>query len=165
MFICIIRDPFTWVNSFYKNQHHLPKDTYNCIDEFINKTIYSIHNDGQNEVMEDRNIFTKERYKNIFELRYTKLKYMTEVLPQKVKHCIFICYEDLLDDFENTMNKLKKCGLTTREQISFPTNNTTCEFSYKDIYFERNKPLNFPKELVYNHKYFLPDVEKLLGYV
>jgi len=53
--------------------------------------------------MEDRNIFTKERYKNIFELRYTKLKYMTEVLPQKVKHCIFIRYEDLLDDFENTI--------------------------------------------------------------
>ena len=24
LFICIIRDPFTWVNSFYKNQHLSP---------------------------------------------------------------------------------------------------------------------------------------------
>ena len=45
-----------------------------------------------NEIMEDRNIYTGERYKNIFELRYTKMKFLSEDLPNKVKHYTFILF-------------------------------------------------------------------------
>ena len=43
-----------------------------------------------------------------FELRHIKLHYLIEDLPKKVKHCIIIKYEDLLNDFENTMERIKK---------------------------------------------------------
>lgn len=35
--------------------------------------------------MNDRNIYTRNRYQNIFELRHTKIKYMIEDLPKKLK--------------------------------------------------------------------------------
>ena len=74
------------------------------MDEFLNKEYMSLHNPN-NENMHSRNIYTGERYKNIFELRHTKIKWMLEDLPNKVRNYIFIRYEDLLNDFENTLLK------------------------------------------------------------
>lgn len=70
----------------------------------------------QTERMEDRNIYTGERYKNIFELRHTKLKWMLEDLPNKVDNCIFIRYEDLINDFEKTLIKIKDMGLEVKKK-------------------------------------------------
>ena len=67
--------------------------------------------------MNDRNIYTGNRYKNIFELRHTKIKWMLEDLPNKVKNCIFIRYEDLINDFDNTLLKIKNKRL--KQILSF----------------------------------------------
>ena len=58
------------------------------IDEFLNKEFWSFNDNNGNrdttkEILEDRNIYTGERYKNIFELRHTKIKWMLEDLPKK----------------------------------------------------------------------------------
>ena len=39
--------------------------------------------------MIDRNVYTGKRYKNIFELRHTKIKWMLEDLPNKEQNCIY----------------------------------------------------------------------------
>jgi len=132
LFICIVRNPVDWLNSFYRELHHLPlKYKKNLseeekLDEFLNKEFWSLNDynnhDTTTERLEDRNIYTGERYKNIFELRNTKIKWMLEDLPNKVNHWIFIRYEDLLNDFENTLLKIKNKGLNVKDDIKFPLN-------------------------------------------
>jgi hypothetical protein len=133
LFICIVRNPVDWINSFYLTKFHLPlkyktnltqKET---LYEFLNKEFWSFNDNNGNrdinkEMLDDRNIYTGERYKNIFELRHTKIKWMLEDLPNKVRNCIFIKYEDLLTDFENTLLKIKNMGLKVKENINFPLN-------------------------------------------
>ena len=94
------------------------------LDEFLNKEFWSLklNGDTKKELMKDRNIYTGERYKNIFELRHTKIKWMLEDLSNKVKNCIFIRYEDLINDFEKTLLKIKDKGLEEKKNINFPLN-------------------------------------------
>ena len=54
---------------------------------------------------------------------------MIEELPKQVKHYIFIKHEDLVNDFKNTMNKLKDTGLRVKPNIQFPLN----WIYYKDL--------------------------------
>lgn len=129
LFICIVRNLPDWINSFYRTPHHVPKyKKMLCkekrLDEFLNKEFYSVFDKDQTERMEDRNIYTGERYKNIFELRHTKLNWMLEDLPNKVENCIFIRHEDLINDFEKTLLKIKDMGLEVKKNINFPLNTT-----------------------------------------
>ena len=130
------------------------------LDEFLNKEMYSIY-DGKknknksyylNEIKEDRNIYTGERYKNIFELRHTKIKWIIEELPKKVKNYIFIRYEDLINDFENTLHKIKNKRLRYRKNINFPLN----------IQKYNKKKNNIPNELILNNKNLIPYYEKII---
>jgi len=85
LFICIVRNLPDWINSFYRTKHHLPLKYKNNmseeekLDEFLNKEFWSFYDnegnrDTSKEIMIDRNIYTGKRYKNIFELRHTKIK-------------------------------------------------------------------------------------------
>jgi hypothetical protein len=67
LFRRIIRNLEDWINSLYREKHHLPTHLTENIDTF-----YSINGWGD-EVMHDRNIDTGERYKNIYELRLVKI--------------------------------------------------------------------------------------------
>ena len=133
LFICIVRNLPDWINSFYREKHHLPlryktnMSEEEKIDEFLNKEFWSFNDNNNNrdtskEIMEDRNIYTGERYKNIFELRHTKIKWMLEDLQIKIKNCIFIKYEDLINNFEETLFKIKDKGLEVKKNINFPLN-------------------------------------------
>lgn len=152
LFICIVRDIHTWLNSFYEIPYHwkyIRKNNDNKKDSFLNHTFYSIHERTRKEIMEDRHIHTGERYKNIFELRHTKIKYMIEELPLKVENYIFIRYEDLLMDFEKTMLKIKSKGIKVKDNIQFPVNSTNYKknprrtFKIKNYkHFQKNEIIN-----------------------
>lgn len=134
LFICIVRNLPDWINSLYREKHHLQLKYKNFlnekekINEFLNLEFFSVQdsdNDEKNwskEIMEDRNIYTGKRYKNIFELRRTKIKWMLEDLPKKVKNYIFITHEQLKYNFNNTLNKIKDKGLELNDNIKFPIN-------------------------------------------
>ena len=47
---------------------------------------------------------------------------MIEDLPKKVKNYIFIKHEDLLNNFNETLYKIKDKGLKIKENINFPLN-------------------------------------------
>lgn len=105
LFIGIVRHPYTWINSIYKYPYHIDKTLRYNKKLFINSEIWS--KEENSEIMQDRNIFTKERYKNIFELRKVKLEFLYDKMPLLAKNYILIKYEDLRDDYENTLNFIK----------------------------------------------------------
>jgi hypothetical protein len=88
---------------------------------FLNNEFYSVDEYGT-EFMTDRNIYTKERYKNIFELRHIKNKFLIEDMPNLVQNYLLITYDDLLIHFMENMNKIKNKKLCVKNNIAFPVN-------------------------------------------
>ena len=143
LFIGIVRNLPDWINSFYRNQHHLPNRLRNHVDAFLNNEFFSIHDDGS-LIETDIHIETTEIYKNIFELRHVKNKFLVETMPTLVKNYKLITYDYLTSDFVNAMNQLKDCGLAAKP--CFPMN-----ISYYKA--ERNTPFikksnQIPTELI-----------------
>ena len=126
---------------------------------------YSFHLDQttsltDDEIMSDRNIDTGERYKNIYELRLVKNKYLIEKMPKLVKSYCLITYDDLVDSFLNVMNKLKNCGLKIKDNINFPLNVNYFR-KQKDTLFKK-KENNISKEKIIIENEELKFYEKLL---
>jgi hypothetical protein len=106
----IIRDPVEWIDSFCKRPHHVPPENRKTAERFITSEFYSIYEEGfskNQEILDDRNWLTKERYRDIFELRKWKCKYMLNTLPNQYKHFYFIRYEDLRDNYAETLDKIR----------------------------------------------------------
>ena len=114
--------------------------------------------------MEDRNIYTGLRYKNIFELRHTKNKFLIEDMPKKVKNYIFIRYEDLLNDFENTMLKIKEKGLEVKNPSSFPKNSSNYKKSNIDFHKIVKKD-HIPNDVILQNPNLIKEFEEILGYM
>jgi hypothetical protein len=171
LFICIVRNLPDWINSFYREMHHLPLLYKNNmseeekLEEFLNKEFWSFNDNNMNrdtkkELMHDRNIYTGERYKNIFELRHTKIKWMLEDLPNKVKNCIFIRYEDLINDFDKTLLKIKDKGLEVKKNINYPLNTNNYRKSNKEKF--KPKKNSISTELILNNPNLIPLYEDKL---
>lgn len=174
LFICIVRDPVNWMNSFFMNPHHLPikyKKKMNKkekMNEFFNKEFFSINDWDHNyckwdkENMHDRNIYTGKRYKNIFEMRHTKIKWLLEDLPKKVKNYIFITYEELLNNFNNTLIKIKNKGLKIKNNY-FPKNTDNYKNNNNKKYIPKKNIID--SKIIINHPNFIKHYEKKLGYI
>ncbi len=173
LFICIVKNPVDWINSFYREKYHLPlKYKTNIskeeeIDEFLNKEFWSFNDDNNldtsKEIMHDRNIYTCERYKNIFELRHTKIKWMLEDLPNKVENYIFITYEELVNDFNNTLLLIKNKGLNVKDDIDFPVNTNLYKKNKQEIYVKKDNELS--SEIILNNPNLIELYEKKLNYI
>ena len=137
LFIGIIRNIYDWINSLYRDAYHLPAELTRNTETFLTNPFYSIHNDSEDENMADRNIETNERYKNIFESRLDKNKYLIEKMTTLVKHYCMITYDDLTNHFVKIMNQLKNCGLEVKHNISFPLNIS---------YYKKDKNYKFVKK-------------------
>ena len=168
LFICIVRNLPDWINSFYRIPHHLPVHLKNNINKFLNNEFYSdpdswcwkgYYKDNNKILSEDRNIYTGKRYKNIFELRHTKIKWMLEDLPNKVKNCIFIRYEDLVNDFEKTLLKIKNKGLNIKKNINFPLN--TDKYMRSKNKFKKKKN-SISTKFILSNRNLIPLYEKKL---
>jgi len=108
LFLGIIREPITWIDSFFKKPHHLHSNNRINIKNFLFNEISSYFEDTNNEIIQDRNMITKKRYKNIFELRYLKNNYLINEMPKKVKNYLLIRYEDLNNDYELILGFIEK---------------------------------------------------------
>lgn len=159
LFIGIIRNLEDWINSLYRNPHHLPKQLIKNVPTFLNTTFYSEVNNT--EIMSDRNIETNDRYKNIFELRFIKNKFLIETMPKMVKNYCLITYDELCDNFINTMNKLRDCGLSVKNNINFPLNVTYYKKKYNQVFIKKVNEIS--KEEIITNEHFLSN-EKLLFY-
>jgi len=109
LIIYVIREPVEWIDSFFKRLHHVALQNKKSIYNFLNNEFYSIYEIEPNigkEIMEDRNIMTKERYRNIFELRKVKNNFILETLPTLVENVQVIRYENMRENYELTLEKL-----------------------------------------------------------
>jgi len=159
LFIGIIRSPYDWINSFYRDKWHLPEKNTSSVESFLNNEHYSIDKTGE-ELMQDRHIYTNERYKNIFELRHIKNKFLIEDMSLLVKNYLLISYESLLYDFTNIMNKIKNKGLIVKSNIEFPVNVKYYRKYKKTPFVINSKPNYISKEQVMEK--FNMTYEKLL---
>jgi hypothetical protein len=167
LFIGIIRNLEDWINSLYREKHHLPKHLTKNIDTFLNDTFYSVltnpntdEDEDEDEIMSDRNIDTGERYKNIYELRLVKNKYLIEKMPKLVKNYCLITYNELVDNFLDVMNKLKKCGLKIKDDINFPLNVNYYKNDKNSLYIKKENTIS--KEMIIIENEELIFYEKLL---
>lgn len=177
LFIGIVRDPHKWINSLNKLKWHLQPEIENGgVNELLNCKFWS-YNNGMfhhmlpkvkyctkgmgEEILEDRNIITGERYQNIFECRKIKCQYLLKTMPTKVKNYILIKYEDLRDDYESVLNRIKDTfNLIPRN--NFPITIDTCKgFSAKYI---PNQKYQIKEEQVWNHPDLDISLEHELGY-
>jgi hypothetical protein len=120
LFLGIIRNPITWIDSFFKNPYHLPLSNKKNIKYFLfNEWCSFDDDDTHNEIMLDRNIITKKRYKNIFDLRYIKNIYLINVMPKNVKNYLLIRYEDLYDYYDLILGYIEKKFNLKRKNTDF----------------------------------------------
>ena len=119
LFLGIIRNPINWIDSFFKKPYHLPLSNKKNIKNFLFNECCSFDDDTQNEIMLDRNIITKKRYKNIFELRYTKNNYLIHNMPKNVKNYLLLRYEDLYDNYDLILGYLEKKFKLIRKNTDF----------------------------------------------
>lgn len=136
LFIGIVRNLPDWINSLYNTPYHLPVELIENIDTYLNKPFYSVTDDGV-IMTNDINIETNEIYKNIFELRHVKNKYLVEKMPLLVNNYLLITYDELIYNFNVIMNKIKNGGLQVKNNIEFPINY---------IYYKNNEEIVFQKQ-------------------
>lgn len=148
LFIGIIRNLCDWVNSLYRKKHHLRPEITKDKDSFLTNTFYSVDKDD-NEYMTDRHIETKERYKNIFELRHIKNKFLVETMPKLVKNYCLITYDDLIENFSNVIIKIKNYGLIVKNNKNFPVNVHYYKKN-KDIVYKGLKKNKIGDEIILN---------------
>lgn len=119
LFIAIIRNPYEWIGSLFLQPHSLALHLRKNIYSFLTTEIISYHTNEKdkfkNEIMEDRNIYNKKRYKNLFELRTVKNKFLLNDMQKKVNNYYLITYENfcnnydkILTDIENKFNLVRK---------------------------------------------------------
>lgn len=109
LFIGIVRNPYDWLGAFYNAPHHVPIDNKQITNFFTNEWYSVDHN--QNEIIYDRNFNTKKpytRYKNIFEMRKSKLQYLNEVMPIIAKNYVLFSYDAFLKNHRNYLNIIGK---------------------------------------------------------
>lgn len=88
LFVCITRNIYDWIGGFYKLPHHVESSMLKDMQTFL-------LNEWKSSVY-DNDYLTKKPYKNLFELRNYKLKYISVFLPFIVNNMICLKYEDLL---------------------------------------------------------------------
>jgi hypothetical protein len=94
----------------------------------------------------------KRRYRNIFELRKTKLIYLNEILPELASNYVFVSYENFLADHNKIVNIISsRFNLTKYNNAPAP----------KPI-FHRGFPGENIKNIMTNNICW--DIEKMVGY-
>jgi len=178
LFVGIVRNPCDWVNSFFRTKWHLqPELKTSSVNDFLNKEFWS-YNDGMwhhmlpnvgcctqkflAEIMEDRNIFTGERYKNIFEARSVKCEFLLDKMPHKVKNYILIRYEDARDNYESVLNIISK-KYNLKQKPHYPVHIRGEKGGNK--HFIKKKIRDIAEEQVWNHPSLNKEIEKRLGYL
>lgn len=118
IYFCIVRNPIDFLMSFYNSKLMQSEERTKNIETFLLNEFYSVYTYRGNkiDIIDDYNFKNNNlRYKNIFEMRSVKCRYLLDEMPNLVKNYYFIRYEDLkhntdciLDEISNKFNILKK---------------------------------------------------------
>lgn len=94
IFICIVRNPIDYLMSFFKCLYFQPTSRSVDFLTFISSEFYSVNVAG--EMMCDRNFKNGyKRYRDIFEMRSVKNKFLFSEIPVLTTNYYFMKYENL----------------------------------------------------------------------
>jgi hypothetical protein len=161
LYICLIRDPVEWIDSFFKRLHHVPSENSKDIDSFLNNEWRSIDDTTGIEIMEDRHIISKKRYTDIFELRQVKNEYLMSL---KNKNTLILKYEDLRDNYDYILNQIHQQFCLTRKD----NNHFVKIIKYKgtyDLEYSKKEILLKPEIIEYIKSRVDISQENKLGYL
>ena len=135
LFVCIVRAPTPWLNSFYKKPWHLLPQNTNSVSAFLHSSVRSCGErlangtysatvgDNKPEITADRHMDTGRSYTSVLQLRSRKLRFVLDDLPQQGLRTVVVRYEDILNSFDAVLGVLRNCGL--RIKYARPINITT----------------------------------------
>lgn len=115
LFIGIVRDPYEWIMANFNSPYHYDPERPRDANTFLLGEWYSVNQYG-GIISEDLNFMTKQRYKNIFDMRTTKYKYLAEIMPAITPNYVLFSYDTFLKNHDNYLNilqnrfSLKKIG-------------------------------------------------------
>jgi len=100
LFICIIRNIYDWIGGFFRLPHHVDDSLLTDFNKFL-------LSEWKSEI-EDNHYLTNKPYKNIFDLRKSKLEHIYLYLPYIVSNMVVTRYEDLCTDPETLITFISK---------------------------------------------------------
>lgn len=195
MFLGIVRDPHMWLNSLKKYKYHLNDDFTQNLRNYLNNKPLDMYPDRRHSNMflkkkptlkkankndnknNKRNMFvghniksinpeTGKMYKNIFQLRDVKARFLKYKMPKIVKNYMFIRYEDLIKDYKVFLNNLVETfDLEDDKSENFGENYTAYT---KPRFANKTKFINkviVPPNRVYNNPKLVRSTEIDLGYI
>ena len=98
--------------------------------------------------MNDRNIITKKRYANIFELRKVKNNYLIYDLKKYIKKYILIRYEDLKNNYDEILSYIEDAFNLTRINKNLPFVRIINYKGDKNKKIYKEKKINFNEEII-----------------
>ena len=167
----VVRNPIDYLMSFWKQPHHQSPDRTKDLETFLTSEFYSINKKG--EILCDRPMSDpSRRYKNIFEMRATKLRWMKEVLPTLTPTQVFARMEDLktngeqiLGDWQTKFNlpRISDQYVVEKKRVE-PQVGGWYRFHLNERPLGENYPVEDPKirEIIRNNLDF--EAESLAGY-
>lgn len=112
------------------------------------------------EIIKGHHIHERRRYKNIFEARFVKTKYLIKEMPTLVNHYHFMRYEDLKDNYEN---KIKEISSLFSLELNDIIRIDTYKGKGKTRQISKNKNI-ISREKILGNEHFLYGLERELGY-
>lgn len=110
LFIGVVRNPYDWILSFFKEPHHVPKCNRSKLHQFLFNQWYSVVDPifDTSEITIDRNFLSNQRYDNIFDLRKHKIYYLRQIMPLICNNYILISYEQLISNTKNIIKHIQQ---------------------------------------------------------
>ena len=105
LFLFCVRNPYDWIIALFTLPHEVTvKDKKNLISFLSNEWRSSCY--GPTEIMEERDMDTKQRYTNIFAMRKKKMNYILDNFRFDIKNFEIIRYEDMENEEEKTLKRI-----------------------------------------------------------
>jgi len=108
LFVVVHRDPFDWVRSLHRTPWHAAAPLRDLtLSQFLraqwwcewgrDMPLAAADERHGTEMLHERDPETKQRHANVLRMRTTKLRTWA-TLPERVRHCVAVRYEDVLAD-------------------------------------------------------------------
>ena len=173
MILLIVRNPIDTLMSFYSHAHNQPKERLVNLETFLTSEFYSVEGLLNEEIRLDSH-FEEDgrRFKNIFEMRSVKNRFLFLTIPQLTPNSYFIRYEDL---------KINPCKILADLEVKFQLPRKSDNYIIEqfrvrpqhmldNVFSLSNKPLQekykvedpYIKDIIKNNLDF--EVEEMIGY-